>query len=263
MIVIAIVSAKGGVGKTTITANLGVGLAQRGYPVTIIDLDPQNAMQWHLGGLETGEDNGISLLTATRSKLIDACYTSPFGVNFIPFGNAGEVQRQRFEGLLEEQEPWLRKKLQAARLATDTIVLLDTPPGPSVYLKQAIHAADFLLVVVLADAASYSTLPEMEDLIATYGQRSQADVPSAYIVNQGSQRQLAQDVLTLIADRLGERMVPYIVQESSQVEEALAFERPVLEYKPDNPASLSIQSIIDWLLHSLKNNSKARPKGKR
>ncbi|MCH8622859.1 cellulose biosynthesis protein BcsQ [Undibacterium sp. TS12] len=247
MIVIAIVSAKGGVGKTTITANLGVGFAERGYPVTIIDLDPQNAMQWHLGGLEEGENNGVSLLTGARAKLMDACYTSPFGVNFVPFGHGGEVQRMRFEKMLEEQESWLRKKLQAARLANDTIVLLDTPPGPSVYLKQAIHAADFLLVVVLADAASYSTLPEMEELIATYGHRSQADVGSAYIVNQGSKRQLAQDVVALIADRLGERMVPFIVQESPQVEEALAFERPILEYKPDNPASQTIRKIIDWL----------------
>ncbi|MFZ6781053.1 cellulose biosynthesis protein BcsQ [Undibacterium sp. Ji83W] len=253
MIVIAIVSAKGGVGKTTITANLGVGMAQRGFPVTVIDLDPQNAMQWHLGGLDQGETNGISLLTAARAKLMDACYTSQFGLNFVPFGNGGEKQRMRFEDVLEQQEPWLRKKLQAAKLPANAIVLLDTPPGPSVYLKQAIHAADFLLVVVLADAASYSTLPEMEELISTYGHRSQADVGSAYIVNQGSQRQLAQDVVALIADRLGERMVPFIVQESPQVEEALAYERPVLEYKPDNPASLSIQKIIDWLLAGLKS----------
>ncbi len=252
MIVIAIVSAKGGVGKTTITANLGVGLSQRGYPVTIIDLDPQNAMQWHLGGLEQGETNGISLLTGARSKLMDACYSSQFGVNFVPFGQCGEVQRMRFEQLLEQQEPWLRKKLQAAKLASDTVVLLDTPPGPSVYLKQAIHAADFLVVVVLADAASYSTLPEMEELIGTYGHRNQANVGSVYIVNQGSQRQLAQDVVALIADKLGDSMVPFIVQESPQVEGALAFERPVLEYKPDNPASQSIQKIIDWLLAGLK-----------
>ncbi|MFZ6760893.1 cellulose biosynthesis protein BcsQ [Undibacterium sp. Ji50W] len=251
MIVIAIVSAKGGVGKTTITANLGVGMAQRGLPVTILDLDPQNAMQWHLGGLEPGDTNGISLLTAARAKLMDACYTSPFGVDFLPYGNDGEAQRIRFEQVLEKQDTWLRKKLQAAKLPDNAVVLLDTPPGPSVYLQQAIHAADFLLVVVLADAASYSTLPEMEELISTYGQRSNADVGSAYIVNQGSQRQLAQDVLTLIADRLGDRMVPFIVQESPQVEEALAYERPVLEYKPDNPASQSIQKIIDWLLTGL------------
>ncbi|MFX6027806.1 hypothetical protein ABTE84_20875, partial [Acinetobacter baumannii] len=81
------------------------------------------------------DESGISRLTAARSKLMDACYSSQFGVNFVPFGHCGEVQRLRFEQLLEQQESWLRKKLQAAKLAADTLVLIDTPPGPSVYLK--------------------------------------------------------------------------------------------------------------------------------
>ena len=52
MFVIAVVSAKGGVGKTTISANLAAAIALTGRPVLVVDLDPQNAMQWHLGGLK-------------------------------------------------------------------------------------------------------------------------------------------------------------------------------------------------------------------
>lgn len=251
MVVIAIASAKGGVGKTTLTANLGVGIAQRGFPVTIVDLDPQNAMQWHLGGLDQGDDNGISLLAGSRAGLADVCYTSPFGVDFIPYGNGGEEQRMRFEQMLEQQDGWLLRQLRRAALPPDAVVLMDTPPGPGVYLKQAMQAADFLLVVMLADAASYATLPEMEELIATYGHRSFADIGSAYIVNQGAQAQLAQDVQTLFAERLGQRMVPYVVQQSQQVEEALAYERPVLQYDPENIAAKNIQQIVDWLLPGL------------
>ena len=75
MFVIAVVSAKGGVGKTTLSANLGVGIAQRGYPVLIVDLDPQNAMQWHLGGLDQNDCKGISALTGSRTRLagVDQC----------------------------------------------------------------------------------------------------------------------------------------------------------------------------------------------
>lgn len=252
MIVIAIVSAKGGVGKTTISANLGAGIAQRRRPVLIVDLDPQNAMQWHLGGLDQNESKGISALTGNRTRLAGVTYSSPYGVNFVPYGQCGEVQRMRFEQTLEQQDGWLRKKLEAANLPADTIVLLDTPPGPSAYLKQAIDAADFLLVVMLADAASYSTFPEMEELIATYGQRQHQQIESAYIINQGSQRQLAQDVLALFSERLGKRMIPFVVPESSRVEEALACERPVLMYEPENQASLCIQDIVDHLLNGLK-----------
>ena len=50
MIVVAIVSAKGGVGKSTIAANLAVALNRHARTVLAVDLDPQNALHLHLGG---------------------------------------------------------------------------------------------------------------------------------------------------------------------------------------------------------------------
>lgn len=47
--VIAVVNGKGGVGKTTITANLGGMLAASGYKVLLIDMDPQGNLAEELG----------------------------------------------------------------------------------------------------------------------------------------------------------------------------------------------------------------------
>ena len=47
MVVFSVVSAKGGVGKTTITANMAMALAG-GRNVVAVDLDPQNALRLHL-----------------------------------------------------------------------------------------------------------------------------------------------------------------------------------------------------------------------
>ena len=48
MVVISVVSAKGGVGKTTLSACLAMGLAAS-RDVLAVDLDPQNALKLHLG----------------------------------------------------------------------------------------------------------------------------------------------------------------------------------------------------------------------
>lgn len=247
MQVIALISGKGGVGKTTLAANLAVALAQRGKRVLLIDLDPQNAQRLHLG-MDPDEIAGLVREGVGPGSVFD----SPFGVKFIPFGRVTEEELGQFEAALRQDTGWLAGGLESLAADGYDFVLLDTPPGPSVYLQQAMQATERALVVVLADAASFATVPKLLSLVDQYT-AGRANFAGAHLlVNQmPTQSVLGHQVRSALYATYAAHMVPVSIHRDALVAQALAFERPVLEYEPGCKASLDIQYLADWVLDSM------------
>jgi cellulose biosynthesis protein BcsQ len=110
------------------------------------------------------------------------------------------------------------------------------------------------LVVVLADAASYATLPKIESLVKEYtANRSDFEGTSILINKMPINSKLGHQVRTALYENYSNRLVPIAVNKDVRVSQALAFERPVLQYEPGCRASLNIQSVADWLIDSLDN----------
>ncbi|MGE4336155.1 MAG: cellulose biosynthesis protein BcsQ [Pigmentiphaga sp.] len=251
MNVVAIVSAKGGVGKTTVCANLAVALARRERQVLAIDLDPQNALRHHFG-LDPSGLAGLSRATLGESDLLSVCQPTESGVIVLPYGMVNETDRQIFETVLAKEPSWLSRHLAGLGLDDDAIIVLDTPPGPSIYLRQALTAANLVVVITLADAASYATLPMIEGLIETYCVGRPGFIDHAFLINQVNRsRQLAKDVVLSMQASLGDRVVSLVHQDQA-VGEALAYNQSVLDYDPYCQGTSDFQHTADWVLDSLR-----------
>jgi cellulose synthase operon protein YhjQ len=245
--VIAVVSSKGGVGKTTLAANLASVLAAQGRRVIAVDLDPQNALRLHLGvGLDSID--GVSRATLAGDALSTAMFDGIDGISVMPYGALVEDDYRRFEALLERDTDWLARSLTLLGLGDDDVVIVDTPPGTSPYTRNALRVAQFALCVVLADAASYAAIPQMERLIDTYAGQRADFIGYGYTVNQVDQsRQLQKDVLKVLRDSLGGRLFPGVIHADEGISEALACDTTLLHYDPLSQGAADLRACGAWL----------------
>lgn len=251
MKVVAVVSAKGGVGKTTLTANLADALQQSGRSVLVVDLDPQNSLQ-HYFAQPLREGQGLAHVEDTAAGLRDSLLATSRGVSLIPYGVCDEPGRLAFERRLAGRNDWLTHAFGGLGLDEEQIVLLDTPPGPSPYLAQALSAADLAVAVVLPDAGSYVTVPQLQRLIQTYGAANPRFQGYGFVLNQLDQeRRLNQDVARMLRDAFEPHMMGGVHRDES-LSEALAFGQTISQYAPHSEAAHDIAACARWLSDRLQ-----------
>lgn len=254
--VIAVVSAKGGVGKSTMAASLAAALRKAGRAILALDLDPQNALHHHF---QYAAERPAALpgLSSAEQDWPELCAVSRDGVCVLPYGQIDEPGRRAFEQSLDDDPLWLARRLAELQLAEGAVVLIDTPPGPSLYLQQALSVANLALVVSLADAASYTALPLIDGLIADYAQGRADFFGAAYLINQvDNSRQLSKDITRIMQGLLGQRVLGLVHRDQS-IGEALAYNRTVLDYDPHGRGCHDILECAQGLVARLATDSRA------
>ena len=133
---IAFANGKGGVGKTSVTANVAGIAALSGWRVLTVDLDPQGNLGTDLGYTQAGaSDQGAGLMAAIRdgSALTPLRNVRP-GLDAVPGGDHMDgLMTVLAPRLLDESAPATAIADALASLAEDyDLVLLDCPPAGGV-----------------------------------------------------------------------------------------------------------------------------------
>jgi septum site-determining protein MinD len=168
---IVITSGKGGVGKTTTTANLGAALAQQGQSVVLVDADIglrnldvvmglENRIVYHLVDVAQGKCTAAKALI--RDRRIENLHLLPSSQT----DDKDAVTPEQMQAIIEELKQ------------SHDLVIIDCPAGIEQGFRNAIAGADEAVVVATPEVASIRDADRVVGLLAAQG------IPTRLIVNR-------------------------------------------------------------------------------
>jgi len=220
---ITIASGKGGVGKTTLTANIGIALAMAGQKVLLVDADVAMA---NLSLLLKMQNSPITLheVLMGEASIEDAIYQGPAGVDLVPSGLSLESYRK-----VDSER--LKSVIQSVEDHYD-FILLDAPAGIERNVLSALAAVQQVLIVTMPNS------PSIADALKTkiVAQRLNAK-PFGVILNMvhGEKGELTKNEVMKILELPIYGIVPF----DNEIRKTFLLKdsKPIILRKPNSPAT--------------------------
>jgi chromosome partitioning protein len=234
--VISVVNQKGGVGKTTTVVHLSAALARLGYPVLVVDFDPQANASTTLGLIDPYE-----VKTTIATLMLDKSIAPP-----APWYDTieehvqliyGHVQLTKVERDLPRMSITmpanvLRKRLSQMALADEHLILLDCPPSLSLLTVNALVASDYCLIPIESGSKySLDGYEDLEELIRDVRDvNPKLDILGVLITRHDGRKNVCKAMKVAIERRFGAQVFQTAITSSAKIQEAEASKRSIFQH---------------------------------
>lgn len=232
--IITFASGKGGVGKTTIVANLGIALSRMGQRVLLIDTDVAMANLSLILGMESSPITLNDVLKG-EAKIEDVIYNGPGGTHIIP----SSLELQNFKHMDLSQIPTIVKRLTTKY----DFILLDCPAGVGEDTLVTMSASTEVFLVV--NPYSLSIADALKTKITS--QRINAK-PVGVIINMAGyyKGEIEEKDIVRMMELPTYGCIPF----DEEVRKAFFYKKiePIIIKSPNSPASVMFNQIAARLL---------------
>jgi chromosome partitioning protein len=241
--VVAVYNAKGGVGKTATTVNLGYVAARRRVRTLVWDLDPQGAATFTFR-VRHRLKGGVKVLTNRRDRISNRIRGTDFEhLDLLPSDLDLRNVDLAFDAT-KDRTNRLAKVVDALGGEGYDLVLVDCPPSASLISENVFVAADALLVPVIPTTLSVRTLGQLMAFLA----KAPGPTPPLHVMFSmvdGRKNLHAQVPRELRAE--GAQVLTTFIPAATEVEQMGVHRAPVGAFAPHSAVAAAYERLWDEL----------------
>ena len=224
---IAVLSQKGGTGKTTSVRTLADIYRRVGIEVLAVDLDPQGNLSDYFD-VPPDADPTIADVLAGHEKAADAVHG-----DIIP-ANLGLAEAELVLGGKMGREMTLKRALRDVKRRYD-LVLIDCPPALGLLTVNAVVAADHALISTEAQYFSLQGVEQALEIIELAKENLHPDLEwLGVVLNIADLRTIhSREALEQLRERFGERVFGAVIRQSIRYAESAERALSILDYRPE------------------------------
>jgi chromosome partitioning protein len=242
--ILAVANQKGGVGKTTTAVNLGAGLAELGYRVLVVDLDPQGNATTGLGidarsfelSMYDVLMRDVSLEDAVEPTSMKNLFVAPATIDL-----AG-AEIELVPSFSRELK--LRKALEAV-YGDFEFILIDCPPSLGLITVNGLAAADEVLVPIQCE---YYALEGLGQLLRNVhlvqaNLNDKLEVTTIVLTMYDARTKLAEQVADEVRLHFGNKVCRNVIPRTVRISEAPSFGQPITVFDPTSRGAIAYREL--------------------
>jgi chromosome partitioning protein len=242
--VLAIANQKGGVGKTTTAVNLGACLADLGYRVLVIDLDPQGNASTGMG-VNIRDLQGSMYDVVLHDLPIEDCVEATSVRNLFCAPSSLELAGAEIELVPAfSRELRLRKALDEVRDDYD-FILIDCPPSLGLLTVNAFAAASEVVVPIQCEYYALEGLGQLlRNVNLVQKNLNQAlEVSAIILVMYDARTKLADQVVSEVREHFGDKVCRQVVPRTVRLSEAPSYGQPIITFDPSSRGAIAYREL--------------------
>ena len=242
--ILAFTNQKGGVGKTTSTANVGAGLARAGQRVLLVDLDPQTNLSKGLGLVDAEQNVYGALLGEYKLKAY------PLRDNLaLVAGSPALSGFEKVKGDELDREFLLKELLEPVRERCDYI-LLDCPPALGLVTLNAYACAQSLYIPLEAQMYAADGLEKVLELVSRVQRRLNPGlaVGGVFFTRHDKRKVLRRETAEQLRAQHPGLVLEAVIRESIALGEAPHLGKDIFAYAPQSAGAVDYQALVAEIL---------------